>query len=155
MELKGTYTGNIVAQDCNITGTTTLYGFFDNCVLGSTFTIPDTGFALIKGTGALVSGVVPPTISIGGVAGTGDLNMMGYEGDITILDCNQATDIVKIVLNGGQITIDSSCNNGKVRLFGHGVVINNGSVVDYVDNVIDPRKTNNIPNDIWSYDNNV
>lgn len=148
IELSGTYLGSITAQDCSLSGVTTLNGFFDNCALGSSFTIPDGGQAFISQTKALVPDLIPADISVGGVSGTGMLNMMDYTGGIIVKDCNQVTDLVKIVLNGGSITIDESCTNGRFRLFGHGIVINNGTVTDYEDNCIDPRKLKDIPNDV-------
>ena len=148
VELSGSYLGAITAQDCSLSGTTTLNGYFDNCALGSSFTIPDLGQAFISQTKALVPDLVAPSVSVGGIAGTAMLNMMGYVGGVTVKHCNQPTDIVKIVLNGGSVTIDSSCTDGKIRLFGHGVVINNGSVADYIDNCIDPRKLSDIPKDV-------
>ena len=148
LELTGSYLDGLTAQHCSLLGGT-LNGYFDNCALSGSFTVPNGGFAFIGSNKAITADLIPPDVSVGDIAGTAILNLMAYVGGVTIKHCNQSTDLVTIELNGGKVIIDETCGpNGSIRLGGHGVVINNGSVVDYQDNVIDPRKLADIPNDV-------
>lgn len=120
VNLSGVYTGRIVARDCYITGTnTTINGVFKNCGFGSTFEVPDGNTASIVGSYALVGlGFIKPVFSIGGVSGTGVLEMMGFNGGVTITNCNQPTDNVKIIATG-IVEIDATCTDGVIVILGN------------------------------------
>jgi len=118
VQLRGGYTGSITAQDCLLAGTnTTLNGFFENCALGSSFEVPDGGVALVKNSTAMVPDFTKPIISIGGVAGTAKLSLMGYTGGITITNCTQASDNVKVI-GIGIVELDASCTGGFITIIG-------------------------------------
>lgn len=141
-ELVGDYLDRIIAQDCYLTGTTTLNGIFDNCALSSDFLIPDGGTAYVNNTKPFVVGFVKPSFNIGGLTGTASLNIMGYEGGLSVINCNQPTDDVKIVVHGGVVELDASCTDGNIRLFGEGILINNSSLtlgVNLINNMVDPN----------------
>jgi len=146
--LTGSYSGTIVARDCELIGTnTTVNGFFNNCAFGSSFEVPDGGTAGIIYSSAIVrTGLVKPIFSIGGVTGTATLQIMGFVGGITITNCNQTTDNVKVVLTG-IVEIDSSCTNGIITVIGNVKPIDNsgsGCTVNWFN--IDPGKVQEIYN---------
>lgn len=142
-KLRGDYTGSIIAHKCNLAFSFTLNGGFNDCRLGSTFTIPDGGTATIKDSSSFSSTGSPPTFDIGGV-GTASLDIVGHNGGINILNCNQTTDVVKVILTVGKIIVDVSCNNGTANFGGIAEVINNGSIINYVDNTVKPSDIKDI-----------
>ena len=152
INLTGTYTGSITVQDSKLTGNnTSLNGNFENCGLGSTFEVPDGGFALIKNCTAISTDFTKPIISVGGVAGTAQLALMWYIGGITITNCNQPTDIVKIIAIG-IVEIDSTCTNGSIIVLGNVAPIDNsgpGCTVQWMN--LDPSKLSDIPSDVWNH----
>jgi len=127
--LDGLYSGSITVQESRLisTSVTNLNGNFENCGLASTFEVPDGGFALVKNCTAISTDFTKPTISIGGITGTAQLALMGYVGGITIINCNQPTDIVKIIAVG-MVEIDSSCTNGQIIIFGNVKPIDNSGI---------------------------
>ena len=169
-ELTGIYLDRIVAEDCHLTGNGTyLNGWFTNCALSSAFIIPDGGSAFIDNTKPYVVGFVKPSFDIGGLTGTAQLNVMSYEGGVTILNCNQITDDVKIIIHGGIIELDSSCTAGSIRIFGEGTLINNSSLIvgsELINNLVQPQtisqidsnvtiidsKVDDLPLDVWNLD---
>ena len=145
VELSGIYLERITAQDCLLSGTTTLNGFFENCALSSDFNIPDGATAFIKDCSTLVVGQIPPSIDIGGLTGTANLVMTGYNGGINLINCNQATDNMKIILSVGKIILDSSCTNGIVSLGGIAEVVNTSTITNLNDSTLKPSEMG----DIW------
>lgn len=152
IELEGQYLGRIIAESCLMTGVnTTLNGEFGNCTLGSTFEVPDGGSALIQHSSSIADGFVKPTFSIGGVAGTARLEFAGHVGGITIINCNQPTDDVKIIGNG-IVELDSSCQDGDIVIVGTIKPIDNSGPncnVQWLN--LDPTKLSNIPADVWNH----
>ena len=144
VKLSGTYLNSIIVQDSVLTGITYLNGFFENCALSSDFLIPDGALTLIKDCSSMVTGLIMPTIDIGGVAGTADLIVSGHNGGLEFLNCNQTTDSMKVLMSAGRIKINASCTDGLVNLGGFAEVLNNGTVVNYVDNTLKPSEVSSL-----------
>ena len=136
----GSYTGTVVMQECNVTGTnTTLNGFFENCALGSTFIVPDGGVAFIKDCSAFIIGQTPPTFSVGGVSGTGVLIVTGWNGGAIVEHVNQPTDDVKFINNAARIILDgATCTDGNINVIGVARLIKNGATSTIVEETVDP-----------------
>ena len=142
--LTGLYTGRIVAQASNLTGTFSLNGFFENCAFGSNFVIPDNGIAFVKNCSAFVVGADVPVFDVGGALGTGILSMSGWAGPLKVINVNQATDEANLAINISKAELDASCTAGVINVGG---VIrltdnSNGSLV--TNDVIDPQHFQNI-----------
>ena len=103
--LTGTYTDTITAQECALTGTFTLNGYFETCGLDGTFLVPDGGDCYVTKCTALEKAFEKPILIVGGVEGTATVLFMGYKGGLSVKYCNQPTDVVKIILDGGTVDI--------------------------------------------------
>lgn len=120
IQLSGTYTNSIMAEDCTLEGTasvTTMIGDFVRCVVGGEFIIPDGTNTLIRHSTSYVGGLTKPIFDIGGALGTARLEFAGHSGGVTIINCNQPTDDVKFI-GTGIVEIDSSCVDGVVVVVG-------------------------------------
>ena len=137
--LTGLYTGRIVAQECNLTGTFNLNGFFENCAYGSNFIVPDGGIALVKDCSAFVIGQDIPTFDIGGISGTGVLIVTGWNGGFKLINVNQVTDDVKLVMNVSRAVLDASCTGGQINVGGVTRLVNNSAGSTIVSEVLDPN----------------
>lgn len=137
--LTGLYTGRIVAQECNLTGTFNLNGFFENCAYGSNFIVPDGGIALVKDCSAFVIGQDIPVFDIGGVSGTGVLVVAGWNGGFKLINVNQVTDDVKLVMNVSKAVLDASCTGGQINVGGVTRLVNNSAGSTIVSEVLDPN----------------
>ena len=145
--LTGSYTGRIIAQECNVVGVFTLNGFFENCAFSSNLVVPDGGLALMKDCDAFVTGATPPEIDIGGVAGTAQLVVTGYDGGMRIVNVNQVTDDVKFLTNVGRVIIDASCTLAGNINVGGVTVLNNFGTGTPNDQTLDPNHLH----DIWHF----
>lgn len=142
--LTGEYTGELIAQESSLTGTFTLNGFFENCALGSDFKIPDGGSALIKDCSSFVVGLDIPVFDVGGVAGTGALIITGWNGAFKVINVNQPTDDVKLVVGVGRVILDSTCTDGKINVVGVARLVNDSAGSVIVNEVIDPDSFQNM-----------
>ena len=137
--LIGSYTGRIVAQECNIVGLFTLNGFFEKCAFSANLIVPDGGLALVKDCNSFVTGITPPSIDVGGVAGTAELVVTGFDGGMQINNVNQVTDNVKFLSHAGRIIVDVSCTQASnINLGGISRFIDNSSGQDVNNQLIDP-----------------
>lgn len=137
--LIGLYTGRIVAQECNVVGLFTLNGFFETCAISADVVVPDGGLALVKGCNSFVTGFVPPSVDVGGVGGTGQLVVTGFDGGITIKNVNQVADNVKFLSHAGRIIVDASCTQANnINLGGISRFIDNSPGQDVNNQLIDP-----------------
>lgn len=86
--------------------------------------VPDGGIALLNRCSSLKADFTKPTISIGTAIGTASATITGHSGGLHIIDCNQATDSVKIVTTG-PVELDASCTNGQINIMGNARPIDN------------------------------
>jgi len=52
----------------------------------------------------------------------GDFNIVGWKGNITLQNINNVSQLIELHIQGGLITIDSSCTDGTIRISGWGKV---------------------------------
>ena len=138
--LTGSYTGGIIAQECAIVGLFTLNGFFEKCAFSADLVVPDGGLALVKDCNSFVVGAVPPQVDIGGVAGTAQLVVTGFDGGMRIVNVNQVTDDVKFLTHVGRVIVDASCTEAQNINVGGVTVLDDFSVgLPPVDVTLDPN----------------
>ncbi len=142
IKLTGEYTDSITAQDSFLMGPVTINGIFETCAVQNELIIPDGGMASLISCFPLQSTNVKPILDVGGVSGTATAVFMGYKGGLNIMNCTQATDVVKLNIEGGIIDIDASCVAGFIMIIGTGIVTtdnSSGSCVVNTDNLINPK----------------
>ena len=145
--LIGSYTGRIIARDCGTVGLFTLNGRFERCAFSANLLVPNGGLALVKDCNSFVTGATPPQVDIGGVAGTAELVVTGYDGGMRIINVNQVTDNVKFLTHVGRVIIDASCTlAGNINVGGVTVLDNFGTGTPN-DQTLDPNHLH----DIWHF----
>ena len=123
--LKGAYSSNMIAEECQLQDGLGLDGYYNLCELQGTHVA--RGGANISLVGCISSSA---TISLdSGLATT--LNVKNHSGDLTLTNSDHQEDVTVIELNQGRITIDSSCVLGTLVLTGIGTLVDNsnGTVV--------------------------
>lgn len=134
--VTGPYSGRVVMQECSLKATTSLNGFFENCAMGLNFIVPDDGIAFVKNCSSFASDT---SFDVGGATGTGELVLVGWDGAMTILNVNQATDSVQIASNTSRTTLDSTCTQGAINLDGLMHVVNNANGAVVTGEPLDPH----------------
>ena len=111
--LKGSFVNgsNIVIRDSVLLNGAYLDGFIENSALGGNLICNPNSAVFMKDCASAIPGTSRPTISMNPAA-TSQLSVRGYNGGLTIFDCNQATDRVTVELAAGSLTFASSCTNG-------------------------------------------
>ena len=145
--MTGEYTGSVVIQESNLSGLLTLNGYFENCALSGAFVVPNGATAFVKDSGALVVGLTKPSFDIGGIAGTANLVLMGYNGGVTIDNCDTATCDVKLVVTNGIIELSATCTDGSIIMHGDVVTIRNDLGSNVTDHTIAPADIKTILSD--------
>lgn len=107
-KLKGEFTNSIVAQNCTLLDGAFLNGFYQDCALDGDMTCISGGEVFMSNPASSVAGTGRPTISMSGAL----LSMRGYNGGLTISDCNTVTDRVTVDMSSGSLTFDASCTAG-------------------------------------------
>ena len=111
--VKGAFTNgsNARFEDCELLDTAFLEGTYDQCDLGGNLTCQADSIVLMKDCVSNIAGTNRPSISMN-ATGTSQISMRGYNGGLTIKDCNNVADRVTVELHPGSLTFDSSCTNG-------------------------------------------
>lgn len=126
VKFKGAFSGSVVVRDSFILDGAYIDGVIENSALSGTITCIDGSTSLFKDCTSAVPNGGTATLDMN-ATGTCFVNMTGYNGKITVTNCNQPTDSLIINLNSGEVVIDSSCTAGTITITGVGVVVNNGS----------------------------
>lgn len=106
--LKGEFTNSIVAQNCTLLDGAFMNGFYQDCAIDGDVTCVSGGEVFMGNPASSVAGTGRPTISMSGSL----LSMRGYNGGLTISDCNTVTDRVTVDMASGSLTFDASCTAG-------------------------------------------
>lgn len=135
VKTKGAFTSSIVAQECVIMDGATLNGFYENCALGGDLTCANGSDVLLKDCASAIPGTGRPTISMN-ASGTSLLSVRGYNGGLTIKDCNTVTDRVTVEMNPGSLTFDASNTAGVMVARGIGKFVNQTTGATVVDETV-------------------
>ena len=130
-ELRGTYTQKIKATKCILGTGFALNGGFKDCSIVSTLVAIDGGNFTLFNCFSNIANDGITELSFNGV-GSSRGSILGFKSDLTISDVNNANDLLKIVHNGGKLTLDATCTDGKIDIAGQPYLINNsnGTTVD-------------------------
>jgi hypothetical protein len=131
-DVRGTITDSAAFEGSIIRNLTSTGIIATNCLIAGDLTL--TGSPGTTGTTYLVDcrdgSSTVPSFDFGGATHT--LNTKDYRGDL-VLSGMAAGSVADINLNGGSLTIDSSCVGGTVTVYGTGEVINNGTNVTVIE----------------------
>lgn len=156
---KGEFTGSITVQESVLLNGAFLNGFYENCSLAGNLTCVDGADVFIKDCASGIPGTDRPTISMN-AGGTSTLSLRGYNGGMTIKDCNAVTDRVTVELAGGSLTYDASCTSGVMVARGLGKFVdetNGATVVDetinreFIDTITPSVDETAIATAVWNY----
>ena len=142
VKIKGTYQegSGVIVQESILQNGAYLEGFFENCALGGDLICQDTATVLLKDCVSNIPGTARPTISMN-AGGTSQLSVRGYNGGLTIKDCNNAADRVTVEMNPGSLTFDSSCTNGIMVARGVGKFVDNTTGASVTDETVNQSIT--------------
>jgi len=135
VKTKGEFTGTITVQDSVLLNGAFLNGFYENCALAGNLTCVDGADVFIKDCASGIPGTGRPTISMN-AGGTATLSLRGYNGGMTIKDCDSVTDRVTVEMNGASLTFDSSCTAGVMVARGVGKFVDETNGATVVDETI-------------------
>jgi predicted nucleic acid-binding Zn-ribbon protein len=134
-------------EDCEILDSASLEGTYDNCALLGDLTCQDTATVLMKDCVSGIAGTGRPTISMNS-GGTSLLSVRGYNGGLTIKDCNNAADRVTVEMNPGSLTFDSSCTNGIMVARGVGKFVDNTAGASVTNETVNQSITDDVENSV-------
>lgn len=136
-EIKGDFLegSNVRYEDCKLLNGAILEGTYDHCDLAGDLTCKDTGIVLMKDCVSSIAGTGRPTISMNST-GSAQLSMRGYNGGLTVKDCNNVADRVTVELHPGSLTFDSSCTNGIMVARGVGKFVDSTAGATVVDETV-------------------
>jgi hypothetical protein len=145
VKIKGTYQegSGVIVQESILQNGAYLEGFFENCALGGDLICQDTATVLLKDCVSNIPGTARPTISMN-AGGTSLLSVRGYNGGLTIKDCNNAADRVTVEMNPGSLTFDSSCTNGIMVARGVGKFVDNTAGASVTNETVNQSITDDV-----------
>lgn len=145
VKLKGTYQdgSGVIAQESILLDGAYLEGFFENCALGGDLICQADATVLLKDCVSNIPGTARPTISMNS-GGTSLLSVRGYNGGLTIKDCNNASDRVTVEMNPGSLTFDSSCTNGIMVARGVGKFVDNTAGASVTNETVNQSITDDV-----------
>jgi len=139
--LTNTYTGNIKAESCNLSGLLTLNGGFKSCALASNFDIPDGAIALVKDCATLETALIPTEFTVG-VASS--IIMTSYDGGVQFSDMTDSGSIIKCIRHAGNILLNATCTAGIFRGGGIGSITDNSTMDSVTNKMINPDEVKDI-----------
>ena len=123
--LSGTYTNEIIAEECHLENNFLIAGHFNTCEIMDRVVAGSTTEAVlvdcIGGTHIEVS-----TLSMNSGVGT-TVKAIGMKGVFKIVDADHVDDNVLFVMDGGRLTLDPSCTNGDITPSGTCKFIDNSN----------------------------
>ena len=127
--------GRTFWEDARLNGPSTITdAAMFNCSINGTITLSDTGDYSLNQCVA-TNAAIAPVFDFGAV-GNQELNLQGWNGPVSLSNVgNTGTDSV-IITGSGEVTINSSCTGGTIKIIGDFIVTDNsaGSTVTYDDN---------------------
>ncbi len=113
VQLEGTYTGTIIAQECVLRPNFYLNGYFETCGLAGDLFCIDGGQVLMTQCISTIPGLGRPTISMASATGV-QLSVRKNGGGLTIKGCNHASSNVTVEVSEGSLTFDNSNTAGNM-----------------------------------------
>jgi len=143
VKLKGNFVdgANIVVRNSVLLDGAYLNGFVENSSLAGDLICQDGAAVFLKDVASAIPGTARPTISMN-PTGTSQLSVRGYNGGLTIFDCNQAADRVTVELAAGSLTFDSTCTNGIMVARGVGKFVDNTNGATVVNESVNQEMLN-------------
>ena len=120
--MRGLYVDSIIVQESVLDNGFYLNGFFENCAAKGTLICVDGGNVLLKDC----AGLTVVTISMNGI-GSSILKISNQTGELIITDCNNVSDDLNIGITEGKLTLDSTCDNGNIDVYGSAFYTNNST----------------------------
>ena len=148
-EIKGDFLegSNVRYEDCKLLNGAVLEGTYDHCDLAGDLTCQDSGIVLMKDCVSSIAGTNRPTISMN-ATGSAQLSMRGYNGGLTIKDCNNVADRVTVELHPGSLTFDSSCTNGIMVARGVGKFVDSTAGATVIDETVNQEMIDDMENKV-------
>ena len=116
--LKGSYTGRIQANNCDLENNLSgLNGRFINCGLNGDLFVLDGGDAVLIDPFSNIEGLGRPSISITGATGT-NLGVRGMKGGLLFKGSDHASSKTSIEMVSGKLTLDASNTLGVISVRG-------------------------------------
>ena len=136
-KVKGDFTNgsNARFEDCELLDGAFLEGTYDHCDLGGDLICQADSIVLMKDCVSNIAGTNRPTISMN-ANGSSQISMRGYNGGLTVKDCNNVADRVTVELHPGSLTFDSSCTNGIMVARGVGKFVDNTAGATVVNETV-------------------
>jgi len=130
VNLEGDYSGRITAQECMLLGFFALNGSFEKCGIDADLFGVDGAKFLLKNCSSLRAGFgVRVTLDMLAI-GTCEGIVHGYEGGLTVSNCNQPTDALSVGMLPASVTLDDTNIDGDVAIRGLGNLIDESSLGD-------------------------
>lgn len=149
VKVKGQFTNgsNVVIRDSVLLDGAYLEGFIENCALAGNLICQDSGVVFMKDCASSIPGSNRPTISMNS-GGTSQLSLRGYNGGLTIKDCNNASDRATVELSGGSLTFDSSCTNGIMVARGVGKFVDETTGATVINETVNQEMIDDMENKV-------
>jgi hypothetical protein len=149
VKVKGQFLegSSVVIRDSVLLNGAYLEGFIENCALGGNLICNDGAIVFMKNCASNIPGTNRPTISMNS-GGTSQLSVRGYNGGLTIKDCNNASDRVTVELSGGSLTFDSSCTNGIMVARGVGKFVDQTAGATVVNETVNQEMIDDLENKV-------
>lgn len=122
-ELRGTYTDQIVAQECVLANGFTLNGFFDKCMVVGTHGLNANAYAVLIDCFSQSDDAVFDMDA----GNQNTLNIRNYSGAINVINMDNVHDLLHIDIAQGSITFYPSCVAGVAHLHGCGELVDNSN----------------------------
>ncbi len=114
VKLEGTYTSEIIAQECVLLTNAYLNGNFEKCALAGDLFCVAGGTVFMTGCGSAVAGLGRPTITMSSGGARVLLSVRDNNGGMTIKGCTHVNDEVTVEVNRGSLTFDASNTAGSM-----------------------------------------
>ncbi len=154
VKLTGEQQGSITAREVLLLpGVSNLSGIYKECGIAAngTYTIAESAVVSLTSASTLLlsTNATPPIFDFGTSTTTGILSARKYSGGLELHNVNTTTKIATIQFDGGQVIIDSSCDNGIIKIAGipDSAVTNNGTSTLEMKGILPSSET--IVNDVW------
>jgi len=134
-KLKGSFLNSIVAQSCTLLDGAFLNGFYQDCALDGDLTCVAGSEVYMANPASSIPGTGRPTISMS-TGGTALLSVRGYNGGLTVKDCDNVADRVTVDMSSGALTFDASCTAGTMVARGVSSFVNSTAGATVVDETI-------------------
>ena len=114
----------------NSTGLVGFQGLMDGCRLDGDLTFA-AGNSMLEDCKSQDSGNEPAVLAAG--AALVDISVRGWHGDVTVDSSSNASSAWTLNIESGTLTLANGCNNGTVKVQGHGDLVDNSGVNCIVD----------------------